>query len=109
MVWVLTTLTLIQRHGAPVAHFLGKYYSEHNKMTFKNLKNKINNTLYKGIYLSENFADFPRSQKGATMIEYILMVALIAVAAVVAMKLLGTNLSAKFSYIANCISTASSC
>lgn len=49
------------------------------------------------------------TQSGATMIEYILMVVLIAVAAIVAMKLLGTNLSAKFNYIATCISTPASC
>jgi pilus assembly protein Flp/PilA len=78
-------------------------------MTFNDIKNKITDTLYRGIYFSNELPQYPRSQKGATMIEYILMVALIAVAAVVAMKLLGTNLNTKFNYIANCISNSANC
>jgi pilus assembly protein Flp/PilA len=40
-------------------------------------------------------------ERGATAVEYGLMVALIAVAIIVAVTLLGTNLSAKFTQIAN--------
>lgn len=40
-----------------------------------------------------------RSDEGATMVEYGLMVALIAVAAIVAITLIGTNLSALFNSI----------
>lgn len=76
---------------------------------FKKIKEQCKDVLYKTNYTSFDILGNAQSQKGATMIEYILMVALIAVAAVVAMKLLGTNLSAKFSYIANCISSSSSC
>ena len=37
-----------------------------------------------------------RDEKGATMVEYALMVALIAVIALVAVKVLGTNASSTF-------------
>jgi len=39
-------------------------------------------------------------ERGATAVEYGLMVALIAVAIIVAVTLLGTNLSNKFNFIA---------
>ena len=41
-----------------------------------------------------------RSEEGATMVEYGLMVALIAVVCIAAVTLLGTNLSAQFDTIA---------
>lgn len=41
-----------------------------------------------------------KDENGATMIEYSLMVAFIAMAAVVAVGLFGTNLGAKFTTIA---------
>lgn len=41
-----------------------------------------------------------RSEEGATMVEYGLMVALIAVVCITAVTLLGTNLSAQFDAIA---------
>ncbi len=41
-----------------------------------------------------------RSEKGATAVEYGLMVALIAVAIIIMVTLLGTNLSGLFGYIA---------
>lgn len=44
-----------------------------------------------------------RDEKGATAVEYGLMVALIAVAIIVAVSLLGTNLSARFTRVANSI------
>ena len=40
---------------------------------------------------------FIRDEKAATMVEYALMVALIAVVALVAVRLLGTNASSTFS------------
>ena len=42
-------------------------------------------------------------QEGATAVEYALMVALIAVVIIVAVSLLGTNLSARFNQVANSI------
>ncbi|AQP47072.1 pilin [Tessaracoccus aquimaris] len=45
-------------------------------------------------------ARFGGSEKGATAVEYGLIVALIAVAIIVAVTLLGTNLSGIFDYIA---------
>ena len=44
-----------------------------------------------------------RREEGATMVEYGLMVALIAVVCIVAVTLLGTNLAALFTQIANAI------
>lgn len=44
-----------------------------------------------------------RDEKGATAVEYGLMVALIAVVILVAVRLLGTNLSTMFNGVANSI------
>jgi pilus assembly protein Flp/PilA len=44
-----------------------------------------------------------RSEKGATAVEYGLMVALIAVVIIVAVALLGTRLSTMFNSVANSI------
>lgn len=41
----------------------------------------------------------PKSQKGVTMIEYALIAALIAVAAIASLTLIGTDLQAKFNAI----------
>jgi pilus assembly protein Flp/PilA len=48
---------------------------------------------------------FIRDEKGATMVEYALMVALIAVIALVAVKVLGTNASSTFSTAAASIAS----
>ena len=44
-----------------------------------------------------------RDERGATAVEYGLMVALIAVAIIVAVRLLGTNLTALFTSIAGSV------
>lgn len=44
-----------------------------------------------------------RSEKGATAVEYGLMVALIAIVIIVAVGLLGTNLSGLFNKVANSV------
>jgi pilus assembly protein Flp/PilA len=44
-----------------------------------------------------------RDDEGATMVEYGLLVALIAIVALAAVKTLGTNLSSLFSTVANTI------
>ena len=44
-----------------------------------------------------------RSEKGATAVEYGLMVALIAIVIIVAVALLGTRLSSLFNQVANAI------
>jgi pilus assembly protein Flp/PilA len=44
--------------------------------------------------------NFFKDEEGATMVEYGLMVALIAVVCIVAVGLLGTNLSTKFNTVA---------
>jgi len=44
-----------------------------------------------------------RDDEGATMVEYGLMVALVAVVCIVAVKLLGTNLSSLFNNVAGSI------
>ena len=47
-----------------------------------------------------------RDEDGATMVEYGLMVALIAVVCITAVTLLGTSLSAKFDLVATAVSAA---
>jgi pilus assembly protein Flp/PilA len=44
-----------------------------------------------------------RRQKGASLVEYALLVALIAVIAIAALQLLGRNVSSRFSTIASSI------
>ena len=45
-----------------------------------------------------------KSQKGVTMIEYALIAALVAVVAITALTLVGTNLNLKFNLIGNKLS-----
>jgi pilus assembly protein Flp/PilA len=45
-----------------------------------------------------------RTEEGASLVEYALLVALIAVVCIVAVALLGTNASAKFSSVGSAIS-----
>ncbi|HEV2294148.1 MAG TPA: Flp family type IVb pilin [Tepidisphaeraceae bacterium] len=49
---------------------------------------------------------FVKEEDGATMVEYGLMVALIAVVCIAAVTLLGTNLSAKFNTAATAVGNA---
>jgi pilus assembly protein Flp/PilA len=46
---------------------------------------------------------FAKGEEGATMVEYGLMVALIAAVCIAAVKLLGTNLNTIFSNVANSV------
>lgn len=41
-----------------------------------------------------------RSQKGASLVEYALLIALVAVAGIAAMRLLGSNISSQFNTVA---------
>jgi pilus assembly protein Flp/PilA len=50
---------------------------------------------------------FFKDEEGASMVEYGLLVALIAVVCIAAVTLVGTNLSAKFNGVASNISSAS--
>lgn len=50
---------------------------------------------------------FIRSEKGATAVEYGLIVALIAVAIIAAVSFVGTNTSEKYSMVGSVIHTAS--
>ena len=52
-------------------------------------------------------ARFADSDRGATMVEYALMVALIAVVCIAAVSLIGTNANTKFSAVGNSIGGAS--
>jgi pilus assembly protein Flp/PilA len=47
------------------------------------------------------FSNLMKDQSGVTAIEYALIAALIAVAAISAFTLVGTNLSSTFSYVAS--------
>ena len=50
---------------------------------------------------------FNRDEKGASLVEYVLLVALIAVVCIVALQLLGSSASTKLESVGNSISTAS--
>jgi len=53
-------------------------------------------------------ARFGRNEKGAALVEYALLLALIAVVCIAALTLLGGNAKSKFSSVADSISTAGS-
>jgi pilus assembly protein Flp/PilA len=55
----------------------------------------------------ERIKKFFRDEEGATAVEYGLMVALIAIVIIVAVTLLGTNLSSKFNQVATTVGAAS--
>jgi len=55
----------------------------------------------KGAELRVFFSNLIKDQSGVTAIEYALIAALIAVAAIAAFTLVGTNLSSTFSYVAS--------
>jgi len=48
-----------------------------------------------------------RDDRGASLVEYVLLVALIAVVCIVALQLLGSSASTKLESVGNSISTAS--
>jgi pilus assembly protein Flp/PilA len=48
-------------------------------------------------------------ENGATMVEYGLMIALIAVVCAVAVKTIGTNLNTKFTSAGNCVAGTGTC
>jgi pilus assembly protein Flp/PilA len=48
-----------------------------------------------------------RDERGASLVEYVLLVALIAVVCIVALQLLGGSASTKFTSVGNAISSAS--
>ena len=50
---------------------------------------------------------FNRDEKGASLVEYVLLVALIAVVCIVALQLLGNSASDKLTSVGNQISSAS--
>ena len=50
-----------------------------------------------------------RNERGASMVEYALLVGLIAVVAVVAISLLGGGISGLFSKASNCVGNSSQC
>ena len=56
-----------------------------------------------------NFFKLIRDQKGATAIEYGLIAALIAVAAIGAMQGIGTKLSSTFNNVSDCLDTSTVC
>ena len=56
------------------------------------------------LHIATHLAALFRRDEGATMVEYGLMVALVAVVALLAVTALGVNVSAKFNEIATAIS-----
>ena len=54
--------------------------------------------------MTKFFKQLVAGEEGATMVEYALMVALIAAVLVTAVTSLGTNISAKFTSVSNTIS-----
>lgn len=57
----------------------------------------------RGSRVAKHAADFLREEQGATMVEYGLMVALIAIVCIFAVSTIGNNLNAVFSDIASSI------
>jgi pilus assembly protein Flp/PilA len=55
-------------------------------------------------HLTALYLRWRRAEEGASLVEYALLVALIAVVCIVAVSLLGANASAKFSTVASAIS-----
>jgi pilus assembly protein Flp/PilA len=51
-------------------------------------------------FASNKAKTFKKNEKGVTMLEYGLIAALVAVVAVTSLTTLGTNVAAKFTYIA---------
>ncbi len=51
--------------------------------------------------MTDTFLRMIQDEEGATLVEYGLVVSLIAVAAIGAMTALGSNVTAQFNYIAN--------
>lgn len=49
---------------------------------------------------------FVRDESGATMIEYGLIAALVSVAAIGALSLMGTNLNGMFTFVSTCLTDA---
>ena len=62
--------------------------------------------LNKVVYYSGRVLYPTRSEKGATAVEYALMVALIAVVIIAAVTLLGTSLATKFTTVKDAITNA---
>ena len=52
---------------------------------------------------------FFNDESGATMVEYAILVALIAIAVVATVVLLGSALDAKFEQVKNCITNSGNC
>lgn len=76
-------------------------------MTLINLiskKSQLVSSIFYARYLT-----LVEKQKGVTMIEYILIAALIAIAAVVTIKLVGGNINNLFTRIANCMANTGNC
>lgn len=59
--------------------------------------------------IKATLAAFLRDEDGATMIEYALLVALIAVVVAAALVSLGTAVKTKYSAASNCLATPASC
>jgi pilus assembly protein Flp/PilA len=53
------------------------------------------------------FSSLMKDEEGASLVEYILLVALIAVVCIVAITFLGKSAKSKFEYTANTINSAS--
>jgi len=55
--------------------------------------------------IQSTLAAFIRDEEGATMIEYALLVALIAVVVAVALVTLGTTIKTKYNNVSSCVAT----
>ena len=71
---------------------------------FINKKSQLFSSIFYTRYLT-----LTEKQKGVTMIEYILIAALIAIAAVITIKLVGGNINNLFTRIANCMANTGNC
>jgi len=83
------------------------FFTKGNKLTLLNFINKKSQLFSSFFYI--RYLTLTEKQKGVTMIEYILIAALIAIAAVVTIKLVGGNINNLFTRIANCMANTSNC
>ena len=65
----------------------------------------VNHTVVWVFLMNRFFKDFVRVQEGASLIEYALMVALIAIVCIAAVTSLGSSVNTKFRNAANCVSS----
>jgi pilus assembly protein Flp/PilA len=81
--------------------------TEFSMLTFQPLQNTQKGRYPKRKITMEKIGNFFKDECGAAMVEYGLLVALIAVVCIIAVTTLGSSLSAKFQAVSSSVSAAS--